>query len=70
MLTINLKVGTYIELKNFEKVVIHSENDAKEVSNLNFEQFKLNSQVSYNFFGDLQISIQGREIMFLEYQNM
>lgn len=70
MLTINLKVGTYIELNNFEKVIIHSDNDAKELSSSDFEKFKLNSQVSYNFFGDLQISIQGRDIIFLEYQNV
>ncbi|MBV7391069.1 hypothetical protein KUA55_10280 [Enterococcus sp. ALS3] len=67
MLTINLKVGSYIELQNFQKISFYSEKGLQTILGENLDDFFLNPKLSYNFFGNTQITIYGSDIMFLEF---
>ncbi|MBV7392058.1 MULTISPECIES: hypothetical protein [Enterococcus] len=66
MLTINLKVGTYVEIKKFEYVCYES---GKMLNKADFDKFTLQPNLTYNFQGENYVSILGSEIMFLELNN-
>lgn len=66
MLTINLKVGSYVEVKKFQYVCYQMGDTLKTLTKDDFQHFSLQPELTYNFQGESYVSILGAEIMFLE----
>lgn len=67
MLTIHFKNGGYVEIENFKYASYINHSTVNNLTFDNFGEFILEGNVTYNFFGEKVVSVNGDDISYLEF---